>query len=83
MTAHIKTDLKSLYQCIVARSDAKVACVECTFIILDPAHPNTPGTGEHGGGEHVSAIVSIRNITPWNTARKVHEVNTAEIVLRS
>ncbi len=24
---------------------------ECTFILLDPALPDTEGTGQHGGGE--------------------------------
>ena len=27
------------------------SAAECTFIVLDPSVPDTPGTGTHGGGE--------------------------------
>ena len=30
---------------------------ECTFIVLDRALPDTPGTGRHGGGERLTHML--------------------------
>jgi hypothetical protein len=40
-----------LARCNWTPGPSLTATAECTFILLDPDCPDTPGTGEHGGGE--------------------------------